>query len=121
MPFSPTDIADAIADGLQQQARQEDLEQAVYGMDVRSELQLHPLLHDALRRGGFHVLVEQRYPSDRKRKTRSEGKRCDVVLTADPLPLRDPLAEGTLFETAYCVFPVCSPARAARMPIGGCR
>jgi len=47
---------------------------------------------------GFGVYPEQRYPSDRAaRRRKSEGKRCDIVLTADSRPLAEPDAEATLF------------------------
>lgn len=98
MYWSPADIADAVAHGFEKQARRDDAEQAVYGFDIRDELALHPLIHEALRDGGYNVWPEQRYPDDRTRPRRSEGKRCDVVLTLDDLPLRDPLIRGTLFD-----------------------
>ena len=98
MPFSTADIADAVAQGLRQRAAADDAAQVVYGFDGQSELALHPLLHEALRDSGFHVLPEQRYPADWLKPARSEGKRCDIVLTRDPLPMRDPLIRGTLFD-----------------------
>ena len=98
MPFSTADIADAIAAGLRRRAAEDDAAQAVYGFDGQSELALHPLLHAALRDAGFHVLTEQRYPADWLKASRSEGKRCDIVLTREPLALRDPLIRGTLFD-----------------------
>ena len=36
---------------------------------------------------------------------RSEGKRCDLVLTPDGLPLRDPELDGTLFAEQDAVDP----------------
>ncbi len=99
MRWSCADIADAVAAGLKEQAARDDLEQAVYGFDARDELGLHPLLHDALRQAEYGVWPEQRYPSDRDKPRRSEGKRCDMVLTRSPdLPLKDPLVTGTLFD-----------------------
>lgn len=98
MQWSTADIADAIIDGLRRQAAHDDLEQAVYGFDARDELALHPLIADALRAAGYGVWPEQRYPGDRLRPRRSEGKRCDLVLTRAQLPLRDPLVRGTLFD-----------------------
>ncbi len=100
MRWSAADIADAVADGLAERAREDDLEQAVYGFDALDELGLHPLVHEALRGRGWGVWPEQRYPDDQARPRRSEGKRCDVVLTPAPhgLPLRDPLIKGTLFD-----------------------
>lgn len=98
MHWSTADIADAIIAGLARQAARDDLEQVVYGFDTRDELRLHPLIAEALGVAGYGVWPEQRYPGDRLRPRRSEGKRCDLVLTRDNLPLRDPLVRGTLFD-----------------------
>ncbi|MFP4146018.1 MAG: hypothetical protein ACLFV3_12845 [Phycisphaeraceae bacterium] len=100
MRWFTADIADAVAAGLEARAREDDLEQVVYGFDALDELGLHPLIQEALRAAGFGVWPEQRYPADRARRKRSEGKRCDIVLTPDGSPLRDPLLAGTLFEDA---------------------
>ena len=105
MPFSPADIADAVAAGLEARARADDLEQAVYGFDHLDEIGLHPLLHEALRGAGFGAWPEQRYPSDRSRSRRSEGKRCDIVLTPDGRRLREPEARQTLFDDPRAVDP----------------
>jgi hypothetical protein len=93
----PADIADAVEAGLHQRAREDDAEQAVYGFDALDELGLHPLIHDALRAGGWGVWPEQRYPGHWHKSKKSHGLRCDVVLTPDGLPLRDPEVRGTLF------------------------
>jgi len=98
MPWSTSQIADAVEAGLRCCAQDADLEQAVYGIDALDELGLHPLIHDALRGHGYGVWPEQRYPDDRHRVKRSEGLRCDIVLTDAGLPLRDPLIKGTLFD-----------------------
>lgn len=104
MPWSPAQLADAIAGGLQARARADDLEQAVYGFDHLDELGLHPLIHDALHAAGLGVWPEQQYPGDWVRTRRSEGKRCDVVITPAPhQPLRDPVVKGTLFDTAQAI------------------
>jgi hypothetical protein len=96
--WSTADIADAVFEGLRRQAEQDDLEQAVYGFDARDELRMHPLIQQALRDAGWGVWPEQRYPDDQLRPRRSEGQRCDLVLTAADLPLRDPRIRGTLFD-----------------------
>ena len=96
--WSTIEIADAVTTGLHDQARRDDAEQAVYGVDARDELALHPLIHDALRRSGYGVWAEQRYPGHWHKTKRSEGLRCDAVLTLDALPLRDPDLRGTLFD-----------------------
>jgi hypothetical protein len=98
MPWNTSDIADAIETGLQRCSEEADLEQAVYGIDALDELGLHPLIERALRDNGFGVWREQRYPDDRHKTKRSEGQRCDIVLTPGNLPLRDPLIKGTLFD-----------------------
>jgi hypothetical protein len=98
MPWSTSDIADAVEAGLRRCAKDADLEQAVYGIDALDELGLHPLIEQALTDHSFGVWREQRYPDDRLKTKRSEGQRCDIVLTPDGLPLRDPLIKGTLFD-----------------------
>jgi len=91
-------LVETVTDGLHARAAQDDLEQAVYGIDALDELGLHPLIHQALRNGGLGVWPEQRFPSDRVgRRKRSEGKRCDVVLTPYAQPLEDAEAADTLF------------------------
>ena len=87
-----------MAEGLWARAEADSLEQAVYGLDANDELGLHPLVHEALRACGWGVWPEQRYPSDWHKTRQSEGKRCDVVLTRDGIPLRDPRVKGTLFD-----------------------
>lgn len=96
--WSTADIADAVAAGLRARRDHEDAEQAVYGFDALPELGLHPLILDALRSAGYGVYPEQRYPGSWARRKRSEGNRCDVVLTRGGLPLRDPEMRDTLFE-----------------------
>ena len=99
MRWSTADIADCIETALRGRARADDLEQAVYGFDALDELGLHPLIQSALRKGGYGVWPEQRYPDDWHKRRRSEGRRCDLVLTRHGLPLRDPELKNTLFET----------------------
>lgn len=100
-------IAETVSQGLCRQARQEDAEQAVYGLDALDELGLHPRIHRALREAGWGVLTEQPYPSDRLVHSRkSQAQRCDVVLTPAPgLALRDPQARGTLFAHTDSIDP----------------
>lgn len=99
MIWNTSIIADAVFAGMRQQARDEDLEQVVYGLDHHDELGLHPLIHAGLRGAGWGVWPEQRYPGHWAKLRKSEGNRCDVVLTEDPeLPLRDPEIKGTLFD-----------------------
>ena len=105
MNWSTADIADAVDAGFRARVLAEREEQVVYGFDSWDELQLHPLIHEALRINGWGVWPEQRYPDDRSKRKRSEGKRCDVVLTADGLPLRDPLVKNTLFDNTPAADP----------------
>lgn len=92
------DICAACADGLRAEAERLDHEQSPYGLDARDELALHPLVRAGLARAGLGVHAEQRYPGHRARARRSEGDRCDIVLTERPgQHLLDPLAAGTLF------------------------
>ncbi|MHB1155797.1 MAG: hypothetical protein ACYC26_03050 [Phycisphaerales bacterium] len=99
MGWNAYDIVEAVTSGLRRRAAALDQEQAVYGIDVLDELQLHPLIQQSLRDAGFGVWPEQPYPSDRPRKKmKQSAKRCDVVLTPDDRPLMDPDAETTLFE-----------------------
>lgn len=98
MMWDLTDIVDVVVRGLQTRATADDLEQAVYSLDSLDELRLQPIIQQSLRDGGYGVWPEQRYPSDRPAKRKSEGRRCDIVLTPDGAPLLDPQAQGTLFE-----------------------
>jgi len=103
MAWDAVEIVEAITRHLRARAAAADLEQAVYSIDALDELQLHPLIQTALREAGFGVWPEQRYSADGRRRRKSEGKRCDVVLTPDDLPLLEPDAETTLFADPRAV------------------
>ena len=105
MPWSIADLADAVTEGLHARAREDDLEQTVYGFDCLRELQLHPLIQKTLRNADYGVWPEQRYPSDGTHKKKSHGKRCDITLTFEGLPLRDPEVKGTLHDTIEAMDP----------------
>lgn len=105
MRWFPADIADAVATGLTQQAAHDDAEHAVYGFDALDELGLHPILQSALRKPGYGVWPEERYPGHWHKAKRSHGLRCDLVLTPDALPLRDQSVRGTLFDDGQAVDP----------------
>ena len=97
MTWRSNDLIDLIANRLEKQSKSDDLEQAVYGFDSWKELDLHPLIREGLAAGGYGVWAEQRYPSDWNKARKNEGIRCDMVLTEEKKPLRDPELEGTLF------------------------
>ncbi len=101
--WSGADIADAMAQGLG--ALESDLarEQAVQGIDSLDEVDLHPHLARVLSDHGLGVHREVRYPGARSRRNRAEGRRCDLVLTPDHLPLREPDVAETLFDDPMAV------------------
>ena len=72
------------------------LEQAVYGLDVRDELQLQSLLADRLA-PFYEIAREVHYPSTVGKKL-SHRQRCDMVLTPIGRPLRLDSAPPTLFD-----------------------
>jgi hypothetical protein len=101
--WSPADIADALEVGLRDHAARLDVEQAVYGLDALDEVALHPILADCMQRAGYGVHREQRYPADCRRRSASEGERCDFVLTPDGQALAPydlVKHEQTLFDPA---------------------
>ncbi len=103
MMYSPADIADALATGLQQAAHARDAEQSPFGIDVLDELGLHPLLASGLKLQGWGVFTEERYPSGRARRQKTHGERCDLVVTADGRALRAPEEPENLFESPCAV------------------
>ena len=96
--WSGAELADAIIDGLGHVESMLAKEQAVGGLDGLIEVLLHPHLEQALSATGLGVHREVRYPSARGRRSLAEGRRCDLVLTPDGLPLNDPQADATLFD-----------------------
>ena len=103
LAWSPADIADAVTRGLEQQAAALDDERAVHGLDVLEEVQLHPHIAGALGEAGFGVHREERYPADRARRRRSEGERCDFVLTPGGRDLCADDRPPTLFDAPDAV------------------
>ncbi len=83
-------------------------EQAVYGIDALCEVDLHPIIADTFRSGGFTAMRERHYPGEPGTRAKySARRRCDVVLLPQAgQHLIDPVAElmqrdkaaGTLFE-----------------------
>ncbi len=98
--WSLAEIADALAEGLAQHAAADRQAQAVRGLDSLSELQLHAVMESILLAAGFGVHREQRYPLARDRRKRSEGERCDFVLTPPDRPIADEAVAATLFAPA---------------------
>src|SRR5690348_15609863 len=99
MSWSFDALATAIEDGWRTALADVELEQAVRGLDQRDELGLHPVVHASLVAAGFGAHREQRYPSERGQKKKTVGRRCDVVVTPDGLPLQDEAPQGDLFST----------------------
>lgn len=93
-------LADELQAGLARASDEVEAEQAVRGLDSRSELSLHPLIHGAWRDAGYGVHPEQRYPRDRGKRRRSEGSRCDLVLTPGGRPLVSDETQLGLFAPA---------------------
>ncbi len=91
------EVADALAAGLQRASAELELEQAVRGLDALAELGLHPILHAALRAAGHGVSAEVRFPRERGKRRRTEGSRCDIVLTPRGAPLAEADAQVDLF------------------------
>ena len=74
------------------------LEQAVYGLDVKSEVELQRLLGEGLRLY-YEAAREVHYPSTRGKKL-THRQRCDLVLTPKGRPLKLDWAVETLFDPA---------------------
>ena len=98
MQWNAGHLVETVAEALRQKAADDNAEQAVYSIDTLDELDLHPIIQNALADAGYGVHPEQRYPADRTKRRKSEGKRCDVVLTPDGRTLMEPDVETTLFE-----------------------
>ncbi|MCH2132257.1 MAG: hypothetical protein MK116_00770 [Phycisphaerales bacterium] len=90
-------LADALARGLQSEEARLTREQSVSGLDGRDEVTLHEQLEQDLATAGYGAHREIRYPGARKHRRKSEGDRCDLVLTPEQAPLEVPEADATLF------------------------
>jgi hypothetical protein len=101
--WSAPDLADAVEAGLRTIAAEQDAAQDVYGFDARDELALHPLLRRCFADVGYGVWPEVRYPSARRKRSKAEGNRCDLVLTPARRPLRQPDVKATLFDDPRAV------------------
>src|SRR2546421_6502183 len=89
-------IADHLGQTLQQAEDDLRLEQAVAGLDTRSEKALQTLLADGLARW-YEVAREVHYPSSIGRKL-THRQRCDLVLTPKGRPFRLDRSPPTLFD-----------------------
>jgi hypothetical protein len=98
MPFDLLFVTDCFAEALRREDQALRLEQAVYGLDSRDELELHAILARHLA-AHFEVAREVHYPSSAGAKA-SHRQRCDLVLTPRGRPLKRDTAAPTLFDPA---------------------
>jgi len=91
------EVADHLGAVVRQAEADLRLEQAVYGLDARSELQIQETLAAGLSKY-YEVAREVHYPSTRGKKL-SHRQRCDLVLTAKGRPLKLDSAPVTLFDS----------------------
>lgn len=103
--WSLADVADALALGLARVSEEDRLAQSVRGLDSLAEVQLQSLLADILACAGYGIEREQRYLGQRSRLRRSEGQRCDLVLTPHGRSLEQEEAAATLFALPGAVAP----------------
>jgi hypothetical protein len=89
-------LADRLGAAIEQAEADIRLEQAVYGLDAKSELQLQQLLASRMT-AHYEVAREVHYPSSVGRKL-SHRQRCDLVLTPKGRPLKIDSAPVTLFD-----------------------
>jgi hypothetical protein len=89
-------LADQLEEIIRQLEADLRLEQAVYGLDTRSELEIQTLLAAGLARH-YQVAREVHYPSSAGKKL-SHRKRCDLVLTPLGRPLKIDHVPATLFD-----------------------
>lgn len=94
------DVHAAFTEGLRAAAAAVEEEQAVRGLDARGEVELHALLAEAAASSGFGVTREVRYPGEHARGRRSEGVRCDLVLTPAGTRLDEQALVRDLFRLA---------------------
>lgn len=98
--WSLRDVAETACAALREEDARLSLEQSPYGVDALDELAVHRLLRDAFTRASLGALAEQRYPAHASRPRRSEGDRCDIVLTPAPgQTIDEPSISSTLFAS----------------------
>lgn len=119
-------VADAVGRALETCEAELKLEQAVYGLDSRSEVELHATLAERLSTS-FAVAREVHYPSSCGKKLAARN-RCDLVLTELGRPLRLDSKPLTLFDDPASVGPpaglwlevkIAQQFRAPSVPHGG--
>lgn len=103
--WSLPDLADAVARGVARLSEEDRLAQAVRGPDSLPELRWHAELAAIFEAEGYGVQREQRYPVARGKRRRSEGERCDFVLTPAGRSLEEEEAAATLFAPPHTVAP----------------
>ncbi len=96
-------LADALYDLFNTREQELRLEQAVYGLDSLSELDLHQLIASGLQRS-YSVAREVHYPSSAGHKL-THRMRCDMVLTPPGRPLKLDRHPDDLFTPANTVPP----------------
>jgi len=89
-------IADCLSEVIARAEAELRLEQAVYGLDARSEIEIQKVLAAGLGES-YEVAREVHYPSSRGKKL-SHRQRCDLVLTAKGRPLKLDSAPPSLFD-----------------------
>ena len=96
MLWTPATVADNVGQTLSDAETDLRLEQAVYGLDTRSEKEFQALLSTGLQRWhGVHREVH--YPSTAGKKL-THRKRCDLVLTGLDRPLKLDTSPPSLFD-----------------------
>jgi hypothetical protein len=89
-------LADQLGAIIQHAENDLRLEQAVYGLDARDEMQIQELLAEGLK-AHYEVAREVHYPSSAGNKL-THRQRCDIVLSKQGRPLRLDRAPPTLFD-----------------------
>ena len=100
MTWYRNELLGIAVNSLKKQKHADDLEQVVYGFDDWKELQLHKIICSGFSETGYGVWPEQRYPAHWHKRRKNEGLRCDIVLTENCLPIKDPELAKTLFGDA---------------------
>jgi hypothetical protein len=89
-------VADDVGEALRLLEEDLRLEQAVYGLDSKDELELHKLISEKLQ-ARYEVAREVHYPSSAGKKL-THRSRCDLVLTKKGRPLKLDSKPPTLFD-----------------------